>query len=122
MQRQTDTDRQVDVKNMHPKPIQTVFIRPHLLFLSSNQIPPFVEWLSQVHTVHGDGDLPNHVVFTKAIKVKDLQDQSLTAQLLVGDLWRDTQNREETVRTERSRLQKPQYCKSFSKGYTCTHE
>lgn len=44
--------------------------------------------LSQVNGVHGNLDLTDEVMFTKTVKVKDLQDQSLTTQLGVGDLER----------------------------------
>lgn len=60
----------------------------YLLFLSSNQILPFLYWLGEVYTVHGDLDLADDVVFTETIKVKHLQHQSLTAQLAVGYLKR----------------------------------
>lgn len=49
----------------------------YLLFLSSNQILPFMYWLSKVNRVHGDLDLADQVMFTKAVKVKHLQHQSL---------------------------------------------
>lgn len=61
----------------------------YLLFLSSNQILPFVYWLCKVYRVHGDLDLADHVVFTKTVKVKHLQHQSLTTQLIIGYLERD---------------------------------
>lgn len=52
--------------------------KPYFLFLSSNQVFIFVYGLAQVDTVHGDFDLSNYIMFTKAVKVKHLQDQSLS--------------------------------------------
>lgn len=60
----------------------------YLLFLSSNQILPFVYWLCKVYRVHGDLDLANDVMFTKTVKVKHLQHQSLTTQLAIWYLGR----------------------------------
>ncbi len=34
--------------------------------------------LAQVNAVHGDFDLADYIMFTKAVKVKHLQDQSLS--------------------------------------------
>ncbi len=61
----------------------------YLLFLPSNQILPFVYRLSKVYSVHGDLDLADDVMFTKTVKVKHLQHQSLTTQLTIGYLERD---------------------------------
>lgn len=60
----------------------------YLLLLASNQIFPFVYRLCEVNGVHGDLDLTNGVMFTKTVKVENLQHQSLTAQLAVGYLER----------------------------------
>lgn len=60
----------------------------NLLLLSSNQVFPFMDWLSQVYAVHGDLDLADDVVFTKAVEVEYLQHQSLSTQLTVWDLER----------------------------------
>lgn len=58
----------------------------YLLFFSSNQIPPFMYWLAEVYGVHGDLDFTDDIMFTKTVKVKNLQHQSLTAQFTVGYL------------------------------------
>lgn len=60
----------------------------YLLLLSSNQIFPFLDRLSEVNGVHGDLDLADVVMFTKTVKVENLEHQSLTAQLSVGNLQR----------------------------------
>ncbi|TNN30168.1 hypothetical protein EYF80_059684 [Liparis tanakae] len=60
-----------------------------LLFLSSNQILPFLYRLGEVDAVHGDLDLADDVVFTETVKVEHLQHQRLTAQLTVGNLERE---------------------------------
>lgn len=54
----------------------------YLLLLSSNQILPFVYWLPKVYRVHGDLDLANDIMLTETIKVKHLQHQSLTSQVI----------------------------------------
>lgn len=46
-------------------------------------------WLSKVYGVHGDLDLTNDVMFTKTIKVKNLQRQSLTTQLIIRYLEKE---------------------------------
>lgn len=61
----------------------------YLLFLSSNKIPPFMYWLCKVYRVHGDLDLADDVMFTKTVKIKHLQHQSLTSQLSIWYLERD---------------------------------
>lgn len=45
--------------------------------------------LCEVYAVHGNLDFTNDIMFTKAVKVKHLQHQSLTTQLSVGDLKRE---------------------------------
>lgn len=62
--------------------------KPYLLFLSTNQILPLVDRLSEVNGVHGDLNLSDDVVFAEAVKVKHLQHQSLSTQLRVRDLER----------------------------------
>ncbi len=51
--------------------------KPYFLFLSSDKVFPFMYGLAQVNAVHGDFDLSDYIMFTKAVKVKHLQDQSL---------------------------------------------
>lgn len=46
--------------------------------------------LSEVYRIHGDLDLTDDVMFTKTVKVKNLQHQSLTTQLTVGYLERES--------------------------------
>lgn len=62
---------------------QALKSQSHLLFLSSNQILPFVDGLAEVHAVHGNLDLTDDVVFAKAVKIEHLEHQRLTAQIRV---------------------------------------
>lgn len=62
----------------------------YLLFLSSNQIFPFLYRLSKVNSVHGDFDLANDIMFTETVKVENRHDQSLTTQITVGYLERES--------------------------------
>lgn len=62
----------------------------YLLFFSSNQIPPFVYRLSEVYGVHDDLDFADDIMFTKTVKVKNLQHQSLTAQLSIRYLQKES--------------------------------
>lgn len=50
-------------------------------------------WLPKINGVHGDLDFSDDVMFTKAIKIKHLQYQSLTAQLIIRYLYRDRNER-----------------------------
>lgn len=70
----------------------------YLLLLSSNQILPFVYWLPKVYRVHGDLDLSNDVMLTKTIKVKHLQHQSLTSQVIKWYLERGNKKKEKEKR------------------------
>lgn len=58
----------------------------YLFFFSPGKILPFMYRLSEVNGVHGDFDLTDEVVLSKAVKIKHLQHQSLTSQLAVRDL------------------------------------
>lgn len=58
----------------------------YLFFFSPGEILPFMYRLCEVNGVHGDFDLTDEVVFSKAVKIKHLQHQSLTSQLAVRDL------------------------------------
>lgn len=61
----------------------------YLLFLSSNKVPPFMYGLPKVYRIHWDLDLTDDIVFTKTVKIKHLQHQSLTSQLTIWYLDRD---------------------------------
>lgn len=58
----------------------------YLLLLTTLQVSPLLHWLAQVNTVHGNLDLPDHIVFGETVKVKNLQHQSLSTQLCIWDL------------------------------------
>lgn len=60
----------------------------YLLLLSTLQISPLLHRLAQIHAVHGDLDLADHVVFGETVKVKNLQHQRLSTQLCIRDLER----------------------------------
>ena len=60
----------------------------YLLLLSSDQIFPFMYWLPEVYRVHGDFNLTDDIMLTETIKVKHLQHQSLTSQVVKWDLER----------------------------------
>lgn len=63
-------------------------MRQHLFLLSALQVPPLLHRLAQVHAVHGDLYLADHVVFGETVKVKNLQHQRLSTQLCIRDLER----------------------------------
>lgn len=61
----------------------------YLLLLTTLQVSPLLHWLAQINTVHGNLYLTNRIMFGETVKVKNLQHQSLSAQLCIGDLERD---------------------------------
>lgn len=63
-------------------------IKQNLFFLSTLQVSPLLQRLAQIHAVHGDLYLTDHVVFGETVKVKNLQHQSLSTQLCIRDLER----------------------------------
>lgn len=60
----------------------------NLFFLATLQVSPLLQRLAQIHAVHGDLYLTDHVVFGETVKVKNLQHQSLSSQLCIWDLER----------------------------------
>lgn len=69
--------------------LQWVKTNLYLLFLSSNKVLPFMYGLPKVYRIHGDLDLADDIMFTKTVKIKHLQHQSLTSQLIIWYLDRD---------------------------------
>lgn len=63
-------------------------MKQNLFLLSALQVSPLVQRLAQVHAVHGDLYLTDHVVFGETVKVINLQHQSLPTQLCIRDLGR----------------------------------
>lgn len=59
---------------------------PHLFLISTVEVSPLLNWLSQVQGVHGYFDLSDHIVFGESIEVVDGHHQSLPAHLLKWDL------------------------------------
>lgn len=62
----------------------------YLLLLSTLHVSPGLQGLTHVHAVHGDLDLPDHVMFGEAVEVKHLKHQGLPSQLGIRDLEGDT--------------------------------
>lgn len=66
--------------------------RVYLLLLTTLQVSPLLQWLAQINAVHGNLYLANHVMFGEPVKVKHLQHQSLSTQLSIRNLDRDTES------------------------------